>query len=114
MADVNLQIIVGRLTKDPVTRETQAGNPVCSFSVAVNTKEGQGQEHTEFFSIVTFGQTAFACGNHLKKGSQVYVEGRTKTRKWTDAEGAVRYRTEIISSSVQFLSERRPSQEGAA
>lgn len=102
--------IIGRLGKDP---EVKQGS-VTTFSVATDEsytdRNGQRVERTEWHSIVTYGKTAEACGQHIAKGSLVYVEGKLRTRKWTDRSGADRYTTEIHADRVQFL-DRRQDQE---
>ena len=107
-------MIIGNLGKDPELRPTGSGVSVCSFSVATADRRkdqaGNWAEHTEWHSIVTFGKTAENCSKFLKKGRQVFIEGRLQTRKWQDKEGKDRYTTEIIADTVQFLGAR---QEGA-
>jgi single-strand DNA-binding protein len=106
MASVNKVILIGNLGKDPEVRYTQGGAAVANFSVATNekwTKDGQTQEKTEWHRIVVWGKTAENCGQYLKKGRSVYIEGRLQTRKWTDKEGRDQYTTEIVAQFVQFL-----------
>lgn len=107
---VNKAILVGNLGRDPELRFTNQQLPVCSFSVATTEKRkdatGKYVDQTEWHNIVTFGKVAENCGKYLKKGSQVYVEGRIQTRKWQDKEGKDRYTTEILANSVQFIGTR--------
>jgi len=107
MASVNKVIIVGNLGKDPEVRYTQNGQAVATFSVATNDrwtdKSGQPQERTEWHRIVVWGKQAENCGQYLKKGRTVYLEGRLQTREWTDKENQKRYTTEVVAQTGQFL-----------
>lgn len=101
MSSVNKVILIGNLTRDPVTRRTQDGKPIVSFSLACNetwkAKDGERKEKTEFINVVIFSEgLAGIAEQYLKKGAKVYVEGAIKTRKWTDQSGADRYSTEIV------------------
>jgi single-strand DNA-binding protein len=114
---VNKVILVGNLGKDPELRKTQnAQMPVCSFAIATSDRRkdaaGQWIDQTEWHRIVTFGATAENCAKYLKKGRQVYIEGKLVTRKWADQEGKDRYTTEVIGNIVQFLGNRQD--QGAA
>jgi len=111
MASVNKVIVVGNLGKDPETRFLPDGKAVCSFSVATTDKwtdkaSGDKKEQTEWHRISAFGRLAEICGEYLKKGSQVYIEGKLRTRKWQDKEGQDRYTTEIIADAMQMLGSR--------
>lgn len=108
MSGVNKVILVGRLGADPEIRYTQAGQGMCRFNMATsetwNDKEGQRKERTEWHRVVVWGKMATVCGEYLKKGRQVYVEGRLQTRSWEDkTTGAKRYTTEVVAATVQFL-----------
>ncbi|MCB0330445.1 MAG: single-stranded DNA-binding protein [Bdellovibrionales bacterium] len=107
---VNKVILVGRLGKDPESRFSQSQTPITNFSVATGERRkdqtGNWVEHTEWHNVVTFGKTAENCSNFLKKGREVYIEGRIQTRKWQDKEGKDRWTTEIIANQVQFLGGR--------
>lgn len=107
---VNKAILVGRLGSDPELRYTSSQTPVCGFSLATGERrrdaDGNWTEHTEWHRISVFGKTAENCANYLKKGREVYIEGRIQTRKWQDKEGRDRYTTEIIGNTVQFLGGR--------
>ena len=113
MASVNKVIIVGNLGRDPETRYLPDGKAVCSFSVATtdmwkDKATGEKKEATEWHRISSFGRLAEICGEYLKKGSQVYIEGRLRTRKWQDKEsGADRYTTEIVADAMQMLGSRQ-------
>ena len=114
MASVNKVIVVGNLGKDPETRFLPDGKAVCSFSVATTDKwtdkaSGDKKEQTEWHRISAFGRLAEICGEYLKKGSQVYIEGKLRTRKWQDKEGQDRYTTEIVADSMQLLGSKRDS-----
>lgn len=108
---VNKVILLGRLGKDPDLRYTSQQFPIANFSLATNDRRkdqsGNWVEHTEWHNIVTFGKVAENCKNYLKKGREVYVEGRLQTRKWQDKEGRDRYTTEILANTVQFIGGQR-------
>ena len=110
MASVNKVIIVGNVGRDPELRYTQSGQPVASFSIATNErfkdKDGNWKDRTEWHRIVAWARLAEICGEYLRKGSQVYVEGRIQTRDWEDKEGNKRQTTEIIALGMQMLGRR--------
>ena len=110
MAGVNKVIIVGNVGRDPEVRYTQSGRAVASFSVATSErfqdKEGQTQERTEWHRVVAWARLAEICGEYLRKGKQVYIEGRLQTRDWEDKDGHKRYTTEIIANVMQMLGRR--------
>ncbi len=111
MASVNKVIVVGNLGKDPETRFMPDGKAVCNFSVATTDTwkdkvTGEKKEATEWHRVSSFGRLAEICGEYLKKGSQVYIEGKLRTRKWQDKEGQDRYTTEIIADAMQMLGSR--------
>lgn len=116
MASVNKVFVIGNLGRDPEVRFTDGGQAVCNFSVATtdvwNDKSGQKQERTEWHRIVAWGKTAELCGEYLKKGRQVHVEGRLQTREW-EKDGAKRTTTEIIASHVTFLGGKQGEQSAA-
>ncbi len=106
---VNKVILIGNLGADPEMRATQSGLQVCSFRVATTETSGRGderQEKTEWHSIVAWDRLAELCGEYLKKGRKVYIEGRLQTRKWQDKEGNDRYTTEVVAREVVFLGGR--------
>jgi single-strand DNA-binding protein len=108
MAGVNKAIVVGNLGRDPEVRYTPSGVPVASFSVATSDEwkdkdTGAKQERTEWHRIVAWRGLAEVCGKYLRKGSQVYIEGRIQTRSWEDRDGVQRYTTEIIAQNMQML-----------
>lgn len=105
---VNKVILVGNLGNDPDIRYTAGGAAVANISLATaeswkDKNSGEPQEKTEWHRIVFFGRLAEIVGEYLRKGSQVYVEGRLQTRKWQDKEGHDRYTTEIVANEMQML-----------
>ena len=118
MASLNKVMIIGNLGRDPEMRYTPSGSAVTSFSVAVNRRwnspDGQQQDETEWFNIVTWNKLAETCNQVLTKGRHVYVEGRLKTRSWDGQDGQKHYRTEVIASTVEFLDSKPRPQEAAA
>jgi single-strand DNA-binding protein len=111
MASVNKVILVGNLGRDPETRYSPDGGAITNISVATTDKwkdkNGEMQEKTEWHRVAFFGKLAEIAGEYLKKGSQVYVEGRLQTRKWQDKEGQDRYTTEIVANQMQMLGSRQ-------
>jgi single-strand DNA-binding protein len=108
--------ILGHLGRDPELRYTPSGAAVATFRVAVSRRwagpDGQPEEETEWFSVVTWNKLAEACHEYLRKGSLAHVAGRLKTRAWEGQDGQRHYRTELVAESVQFLS-RAPATVGA-
>lgn len=116
MASLNKVMLIGNLGRDPETRYTSSGDPVCTFSIATtdtwkDKSSGEKREATEWHRIVMYRRLAEISGQYLKKGSQVYIEGRLKTRKWQDQNGQERYTTEIEGTEMKMLGSR--SGEGA-
>lgn len=115
MRDLNRAMIIGNVTRDPENRTTPQGTPVASFTVATNftwtDTNGTRQQKTEFHPVVAWRKLAEICGQYVRKGRKVYVEGRIQTRSWEDQAGTKRYRTEIVADNVILLD--RPG-EGAA
>ena len=108
---VNKVILVGYLGNDPEVRYTPDQNAVAKVSLATteswkDKSSGEKQERTEWHRVVLFGRLGEIAGEYLKKGSQVYVEGRLQTRKWQDKDGAERYTTEIVATDMQMLGAR--------
>ena len=119
MASVNKVILVGNLGADPETRYQTSGDAIANIRVATTDRwkdkaSGEMKEATEWHRIAFFGRLAEIAGEYLKKGSQVYVEGRIRTRKWQDKEGQDRYTTEIVADSMQMLGSRAGSGEPRA
>jgi single-strand DNA-binding protein len=111
MASVNKVIVVGNLGRDPETRYMPDGGAITNVSVATSFQwtdkaSGEKKEETEWHRVVFRGKLAEVAGEYLKKGSQVYVEGRLRTRKWQDKEGQEKYTTEIIADRMQMLGSR--------
>ncbi len=106
---INKVILVGNLGQDPEVRHIPSG-AVTTLSIATsetwNDKEGNKQERTEWHRVVFFGRLAEVAGEYLKKGSQVYIEGKLRTNKWQDKTGADRYTTEIMANEMQMLGGR--------
>ncbi len=111
MASINKVILIGNLGKDPEVRYTPSGSAVCNITLATsrNWKDktsGDKVEETEWHRVVFFDRMAEIAGEYLKKGKPVYVEGRLKTRKWTDKDGVEKYTTEIMAETMQLLGGR--------
>src|SRR6266566_5467812 len=108
---VNKAILVGNLGKDPEVRYSPNGQAVANVTIATSESwkdknTGDKQEKTEWHRVVFFGKLAEIAGEYLKKGSQIYVEGRIQTRKWQDKDGNDRYTTEIVANEMQMLGSR--------
>jgi single-strand DNA-binding protein len=111
MASVNKAILIGNLGRDPEIRYVPSGQPVASFSIATTEnfvdRNGTRQERTEWHNIVVWGKQAELCSQYLKKGRQVYIEGRISNRQYEAKDGSgKRYRSEIVAQRVQFLGGR--------
>jgi single-strand DNA-binding protein len=116
---VNKAILVGNLGRDPEVRYLPSGQTVSNFTLATsdsyNDRSGARQERTDWHNIVVYGKQAELCGQYLKKGRQVYVEGRISTRQYEAKDGSgKRYRTEIVAQRVQFLGGRATAGAGGA
>lgn len=114
MASVNRVIIVGNLGRDPETRYSPGGDAITTISVATtetwkDKQSGEKKENTEWHRIVFYRKLAEVAGQYLKKGSQVYIEGKLQTRKWTDKDGVEKYSTEIIAETMQMLGAKEAS-----
>ena len=107
MAGLNKVMLIGNLGKDPEVRSLESGVPVATFSLATSEsykdKEGNRQTATEWHNIVVWRGLAQVAEKYLKKGSQIYVEGKLKTRNWQDKEGNTRYTTEIVADNFTML-----------
>lgn len=104
---LNKVTLIGNLTRDPELKALPGGTQVCSFSIATNEtfkdKSGAKQERVEFHNIVCFGKTAENVSKYMKKGSQIYIDGKLQTRTWEDkTSGEKKYRTEILANAIQF------------
>lgn len=115
MASVNKVILVGNLGRDPELKYIPSGDAVVNLAIATTdrykNKSGEMVDATEWHRVNFFGRTAEVCGQYLKKGSQVYIEGSLKTRKYTDKDGVEKYATEIRGDRMQMLDGKK---EGAA
>ena len=106
MRNFNLAVLEGRLVSDPETRETQNGTALCTFSIATNYsyyKDDELQEEVYFLDVTAWTKLAEHCGEYLKKGSRVLVNGRIRQRKWQDEEGSTHSRISIVAHQIQFL-----------
>jgi len=118
MASVNKVIIVGNIGRDPETRYLPSGDAITNISVATSDRykdkaTGEMKETTEWHRITFFGKLAEFSAQYLKKGSQVYVEGKLRTRKYTDQAGVEKYATDIIADSMQMLGGKMNDSSGA-
>ncbi len=107
---VNKVILIGNLGADPETRTTNSGSMVCNLRIATNERQkdrdGNWSDHTEWHRVVCFGRTAENVGRFLRKGRQIFIEGRIQTQKWQDRDGRDRYTTEIVANQIRFLGGR--------
>jgi len=114
---LNKVMVIGNVGRDPEMRYTPSGKPVTSFSVATTrswtNSDGERREETEWFNVVAWRNLAEICKQHLRKGHQVYVEGRLQTRSWEDHEGKKRFRTELVANEMILLEGRRDAMEAA-
>ncbi|MCI0517813.1 MAG: single-stranded DNA-binding protein [Woeseiaceae bacterium] len=115
---VNKVIIVGNLGNDPETRYMPSGSAVTNLSVATNEswkdkQTGEQKDRTEWHKVAMFGRLAEIAAEYLRKGSQVYIEGKLRTRKWQDKDGQDRYTTEIVADEMQMLGGRSGGSGGA-
>lgn len=110
MASLNKVLLIGNLGRDPEIRYLPSGDAVASLNIATTEtwkdKSGEKQEKTEWHRVSMFGRLAEIAGEYLKKGSQVYIEGRIETRKYTDKDGVEKYATEIKASEMKMLGSR--------
>ncbi|HEX6547834.1 MAG TPA: single-stranded DNA-binding protein [Candidatus Dormibacteraeota bacterium] len=115
---INKVILIGRLAADPDVRLTQQGMPVTNLRLVTNTYSGKDdsgnkKEHSEFHRLVLFGRPAEVAGEYLKKGRQIYAEGRLQTRDWTDGAGVRHFSTEVVVDQFQMLGPK-PNEESEA
>src|SRR3954463_15917147 len=116
---INKVILVGNLGADPETRAMPSGTTVANLRIATSEswrdkQSGEQQERTEWHRVVMFGRLGEIAAEYLRKGSQVYIEGSIRTRKWTDKQGVERYSTEIVGNEMQMLGGRGGGSGGAA
>lgn len=114
-------IILGNLGADPEVRYSANGNAVCTLSVATNSKDADGNEYVEWHKCILFKRSAEVAGEYLRKGSQVFLKGENRTRKWQDKDGQDKYTTEVICHLMQMIggketppNEQPPAASGAA
>lgn len=114
---LNKVVLIGRLGKDPELKYTQSGNPVANFTIATNEsykdKDGKKVENTDWHKVVAWNKLAEICGQYLKKGSLVCVEGKIKTRSY-DKDGAKHYITEIVADEMQMLGAESKAEKEAS
>jgi single-strand DNA-binding protein len=115
---VNKVILIGHLGADPETRAMPSGSSVANLRIATteswrDKQSGEQQERTEWHRVALFGRLAEIAGEYLRKGSQVYIEGSLRTRKWQDKQGNERYSTEIVGNEMQMLGGRGGAGAGA-
>jgi single-strand DNA-binding protein len=118
MASLNKVTLIGNLGRDPETRYMPNGDAVTNIAIATTEKwtdknSGEKKEQTEWHRVTFYRSLAEIAGQYLKKGAQVYIEGRLQTRKWTDKDGVERYTTEIISDTMKMLGGAPSSSSGA-
>ncbi|MCH7662795.1 MAG: single-stranded DNA-binding protein [Chloroflexi bacterium] len=108
---LNKVMLIGNLGRDPEMRYTPSGRPVTTFSVATNrtwkTSDGERRSETEWFNIVAWGSLAEICNQYLKKGQQVYIEGRLQSRSWEDDDNKKHQTTEVVAKDMVMLGDRR-------
>lgn len=116
-ASLNKVLLIGNLTRDPELRYIPSGQPVTSFSIAVNrtylSQSGEKKEEVSFIRCVVWGKRAEVCNEYLKKGSPVFVEGRLQSRSWEGQDGSKRSTIEVVAMNVQFLSKGGGRQESS-
>ena len=115
---VNKVILIGHLGADPDTKSMPSGTAVANLRLATNEsfkdkQSNEWQERTEWHNVALFGRLAEVAGEYLRKGSQVYIEGRLRTRKWQDKQGNDRYTTEVVANDIQMLGSRGGGGAGA-
>ena len=116
MSSVNKVILIGNLGKDPEIKVFPSGDQIANVTIATTDKwkdklTGEAKEHTEWVNLVFIGRQAEIAGQYLKKGSQIYVEGSIRTRKWQDKDGNDRYTTEIRVGNMQMLGGKPDGQQ---
>jgi single-strand DNA-binding protein len=115
MRSINKVILVGNLTRDAEVKQTSGGQPIATFGLATNrewvTKDSEHHTSSEFHELVAWGKLADICGQYLKKGKLVYVEGYLKTRSWDTPEGVKKFRTEVVVNDMIMLDKRGKDSE---
>ncbi len=114
MASLNKIMVIGNVGKEPEMRFTPSGKPITYFSVATSNryqKDGEWQEETQWFNIVTFNRLAETCNQFIEKGKQVYIDGRLQMREWEGTDGGKHYNLEIIANTVLFLGKKEKAEQ---
>ena len=116
LGSLNYIVLMGRVTQEPELKYTPKGSPVCNFNIAVNRRwrdkdNDEWKEETSFFRVQSWGKSAERCGEIMKKGSAVLVEGRLRSRTWNTKDGEKRNTVEIFSTRVQILDKLAPESE---
>lgn len=112
--NLNKVMLIGNLTRDPEVRYTPQGNAVASFVVATNREwksDGETKQVADFHNVVAWNKLAEICGQLLKKGTKVYVEGRLQTRNWEDSQGSKKYKTEVVVDDMIILTPKKGVEE---
>lgn len=114
---VNQVTLVGRLGKDPEIKYTQSGDAVANFSIATDEtwkdKSGEKQQRTTWHNIVAWQKLAEICGHYLKKGQQIFLQGKLQVRKWEDKDGNTRYTTEVVANNLVMLGKKEDNDGGS-
>jgi len=114
---INKAFILGRLGRDPEMRYAPSGTAIATFSVATNSsqkQDGEWVDKTDWHNILVFGKNAEFAGEYLKKGKQVFIEGRMQTSSWEDQQGQKKYKTEIVVSDIQMISSKGDNSTGSS
>ncbi len=110
MRSINKVILIGNLTRDPEVKQTSDGQAIATFGIATNrewvTKDSEKHSSAEFHELVAWGKLAEICGQYLKKGKLVFVEGYLKTRSWDSPDGMKKFRTEVVANDMIMLEKR--------
>jgi single-strand DNA-binding protein len=118
MLGVNKVILVGNLGADPEVRYSSTGTAVANFRIATSenwtNKEGGKETRTDWHRVVAFGKLGEICAEYLRKGKQVYVEGKLRTRSWEDKEGKKRWITEVVASNMVMLGQAQAAEQSKA
>jgi single-strand DNA-binding protein len=115
---LNRVMLIGHLGADPTVKHTSSGSAVADLRLATTRKlkdrDGAAKEDTQWHRVVAWGKLAEICGEHLRKGRQIYVEGRLQTRKWRAKDGSYRYSTEVVGDEIKFLGGGKRDQDDQA
>lgn len=116
MRSINKVILVGNLTRDAELKQTTGGQPIATFGLATNrewvTRNGEKQSSSEFHECVAWGKLGEICGQYLRKGKLIYIEGYLKTRSWENEDGTKKFRTEVVVNDMVMLDKRDHDGEG--